>query len=225
MSCRSKIARLPRTLRDELNRRLDDGEEGGTLLVWLNASPAVQSLPVREHEGHTITKQNLSEWRKSGFLQWQAQQDILNHVQEMSADARELSDAADGLLTDHLAALLTARYARLMSGWDGEVTDDFRRKLRAMRTMSQDIVELRRGDHSAARLQIEQDRLKEAQDWSEAELVEAFERWARNPKVREWVCGSRTDPEERARKIRAIFGVQDPCPEPANDEPVKDSPS
>ena len=35
-----KIARLPRPLRNELNRRLADNEDGGVLLNWLNAAPA-----------------------------------------------------------------------------------------------------------------------------------------------------------------------------------------
>jgi hypothetical protein len=31
-----KIARLPRAMRDGLNRRLRDGEEGKKLVAWLN---------------------------------------------------------------------------------------------------------------------------------------------------------------------------------------------
>jgi len=36
-----KIARLPRGIREELNRRLADGEVGRSLLEWLNALPEV----------------------------------------------------------------------------------------------------------------------------------------------------------------------------------------
>jgi hypothetical protein len=39
-----KIARLPLALREELNRRLREGEGGRTLLAWLNASPAVRAV-------------------------------------------------------------------------------------------------------------------------------------------------------------------------------------
>ena len=48
-------------------------------------------------------------------------------------------------------ALLAARYAAALADWNGEVTEEFRRKLRALRGLCQDIVELRRGDHSGAR--------------------------------------------------------------------------
>jgi esterase/lipase superfamily enzyme len=94
-----------------------------------------------------------------------------------------------------------------MSGWDGEVIDEFRQKLRALRKMSQDIVELRRGDHSAVRLKIEQAKVDELTEWSEAELLEHFERWAGNPEVRDWVGAPSMDPAERERRLRIIFGL------------------
>ena len=103
--------------------------------------------------------------------------------------------------------MLTARYARLLAGWNGEVDEEFRRKLRALRALSQDIVELRRGDHSAARLKIEQARLDREEDWAEEELIEHFRRWAENPKVREWICGCRLTAEEKMRWMREIFGL------------------
>ena len=37
-----KIARLPRGVRQELNRRLHEGEQGKRLVAWLNALPEVQ---------------------------------------------------------------------------------------------------------------------------------------------------------------------------------------
>jgi hypothetical protein len=42
MSRNGKIAHLPGNVRDELNQRLENGEEGATLLPWLNALPEVQ---------------------------------------------------------------------------------------------------------------------------------------------------------------------------------------
>ncbi len=39
MKRNGKIARLPRAIRDELNRRMDDGQTGQELLPWLNGLP------------------------------------------------------------------------------------------------------------------------------------------------------------------------------------------
>src|SRR5712692_3098289 len=39
MTHKGKIARLPLAIREQLNRRLQDGEIGKELVVWLNAAP------------------------------------------------------------------------------------------------------------------------------------------------------------------------------------------
>jgi hypothetical protein len=49
MSTRNgKIARLPKPLRDQLARRIEDGEQGKDLVEWLNALPAVQDVPRKQ---------------------------------------------------------------------------------------------------------------------------------------------------------------------------------
>jgi hypothetical protein len=40
-----KIARLPLDTREELNRRLANGEVGGSLLWWLNGLPVARERP------------------------------------------------------------------------------------------------------------------------------------------------------------------------------------
>jgi hypothetical protein len=207
-----KIARLPREIRDELNRRLADGEQGGTVLAWLNTLPEVQAVLAREFGGVPVSKQNLSEWRAGGFVEWQSRQDMLEQTRELAADAREISAATDGKLTDHLATVLAARYAAALSGWDGEVDEPFRRKLRVLRGLCQDIVELRRGDHSGARLEMEQDRLEREKEKTEEEVVEHFRRWLQNPAVRDLVCATWISPEERERRMREIFGLPPESP-------------
>ncbi|MGA2247528.1 MAG: hypothetical protein ABSH48_21290 [Verrucomicrobiota bacterium] len=158
-----KIARLPREIRDELNRRLSENEDGGSLLRWLNDLPAVRAMLAKEFGGSAVGKQNLCGWRAGGFAEWQARRDMLEQRCDCAANAKELNAAADGKLTDHLATALAARYAAALSGWDGEADEAFRRKLRVLSGLCRDIVELRRGDLSGARLQMQQDRLAREQ--------------------------------------------------------------
>ncbi len=214
MARNGKIARLPRDLREELNRRLQDGEPGGPLLDWLNALPPVTQALAKEFDGAAISKQNLSEWRAGGFAEWQARQEALIQTRELSADVTELAAATDERLTDHLATVLAARYAAALTGWNGEVTEPFRRQLRALRGLTQDIVELRRGDHSGARLNLERERMEREREKTEAEVVAQFERWAKHPAVRDWIGEDWLSPEERRRRIREIFGLP-PEPEAA----------
>jgi hypothetical protein len=207
MTRNGKIARLPREVREQLNSRLANGEFGSKLVEWLNGMPEVKKTLAECFGGREISEQNLSEWKQGGFREWETRQETLAQARELAADAKELSDAAEGSLADHLAMALAARYAGLLVGWDGEASDAFRRKLRALRSVSQDVVEMRRGDHSAARLKLEQEQLKEKQEWSEEELVSHFSRWAENSKVRERICGKCLSPEEKERRFREIFGL------------------
>jgi hypothetical protein len=207
MTRTGKIARLPRETREQLNRRLQDGQPGTQLVVWLNALPETQAVLARDFAGRAVSEQNLSEWKQGGYRDWLARQDVLAQVRELTADAGELARATDGALADHLATVLAARYAAALADWQGEPTAESRRQLRALRSLCQDIVELRRGDHSAARLKIEQERLARDRQQTEDEVVEHFKRWARNPKVRDWICCDSLSPEERERRLREIFGL------------------
>ena len=215
MTRNGKIARLSRLIRDELNRRLQDGEPGVRLVAWLNGLPDTQRVLATDFGGRPINEQNLCEWKAGGYRDWLARQETLSQARELAADAKELTAATDGKLTDHLATVLAARYAAALAGWDGEVTDEFRRKLRALRGLCQDIVELRRGDHSGARLNMEQERLEREREKTEEEVVEHFKRWAKNPEVRDWILKDWISPEERERRIREIFGLPPKPPEEA----------
>src|SRR5277367_6782854 len=106
MTRNGKIARLPREIREELNRRLQNGEQGIPLLAWLNARPEVSALLARDFDGSAVSKQNLCEWRAGGFAEWQARQETLAQARELAADAHEITTATDGKLTDHLATVL-----------------------------------------------------------------------------------------------------------------------
>src|ERR1044071_2309812 len=82
----SKISKVPRHLRDEFNRRLDDGEENKTLLDWLNGQPEVQAMLKQDFDGLPISKQNLNKWKKSGFRNWQLRQAALDFTNDALPD-------------------------------------------------------------------------------------------------------------------------------------------
>ena len=153
---KGKIARLPRPMRNELNRRLADNEDGGVLLNWLNAAPEVKDLLARDFAGEPISKQNLYEWRQGGFAEWQARQDLLEHIHDFAADAEELDDATNGRLLDGMATAVAVRYATTIANWDGTDNEAIRGQLRILRSFSQDIIALRRSHQGAVRLKIDQ---------------------------------------------------------------------
>jgi hypothetical protein len=220
MTRNGKIARLSRTIRDSLNRRLQDGEPGIRLVAWINGLPDTQRVLATDFGGRKISEQNLSEWKAGGYRDWLARQETLSQARELAADANELTAATDGRLTDHLATVLAARYAVALAGWSGEVTDEFRRKLSLLHGLCQDIVELRRGDHSGARLNLEQEQLEQKREKTEEEVLERFKRWAKKPDIQDWILKDWISPEERERRIREIFGLPPKPPdEEATDKP------
>ncbi len=166
-----KIARLPREVREELNRRMAAAEPGGSLLRWLNGLPAMQDVLGREFGGKPVSKQNLCKWRAGGFAQWQARRDLLEQQREMAASVSQLpqpADATDGKWTDHLANLLAVRYTTAMMRWSGEKPF---RDLRTLRALCQDVVQLRRGDHNVVRMKMEQERREYEHEKIEQEPV------------------------------------------------------
>ena len=100
-----------------------------------------------------------------------------------------------------------------MAGWNGEVTEELRRKLRALRGLCQDIVELRRGDHSGARLKMEQESLEREREKSEEEVIAHFQRWIKNSAVRDLIRSVELSDDQKQAKMHEIFGLS-PQPPP-----------
>jgi hypothetical protein len=205
MTRTGKIARLPREIREQLNRRLDDGETGKTLVGWLNSLPEVQAVLKTEFDERPISKQNLSEWKTGGYRDWVLQQETIELVRHMDADSDELSQASKIRLTDLLAQRLAARYvlvARKLNqpNGDGELDP------KLLRELCGDIVALRKGDHSAERLQLERERLEFDRQQLQPRLEKMFMEWAQQPENKARICG-RLSYEEKRRRIAEIFGI------------------
>ena len=67
MTRTGKIARLPRDIRNQLNRRLQDGEPGIRLVEWLNGLPDTQRVLASDFSGREISEQNLTEWKQNDY--------------------------------------------------------------------------------------------------------------------------------------------------------------
>jgi hypothetical protein len=197
MARNGKIARLPREIREQLNHRLADNEPGGRLLAWLNGLPAVQQLLARDFDGVPLSKQNLSEWRAGGFMRWEAQREMMEQARDLAVDASDLSAVTDGKMSDHLATVIAVQYAALLSGWNGEVTDELRQRLRALHGLCRDVVALRRGDQQGARFKLEQVRAEREREKTKEEMVAHFQEWLSKPAVKEVVAETEDEPEPR----------------------------
>lgn len=104
-----KIARLPVEIRDEVNRRLLDGEPASKILPWLNGLEAVLRVLDEHFNEEPVTPQNLSEWRAGGYADWLRRRERLANLKDLSAYAAKLGEAAGGNATDGSAAILGGR--------------------------------------------------------------------------------------------------------------------
>ena len=162
-----KIARLPRELRDELNRRLDNGEDGPALLTWLNGRPGTLKVMQDYFGGALLTKQNLSEWRQGGFIDWQRQQEALALADRLLEDAVDVEKLArDGPLTDRMAELLAVSLGHLLR--DATQLPAGPEKTRALLGAAEQLIRLRQTDRDRERAG------REARDWhrQQQELAE-----------------------------------------------------
>jgi hypothetical protein len=170
MSHVGKIARLQQYLREQLNRRIEDGEPGRNLLEWLNSSGAVQDTLAAHFGGRPITEHNLSEWKQGGFKDWQHHQETRALARGFLAEAEELEEEiGDTPLTDRLTETVALALARLLRETvNGEKGPEQRM---AILEIAREFARLRRQDHQMERLVREQEIWEEKQaEKREAEI-------------------------------------------------------
>ena len=102
-----KIGRLPKCTRDDLGRRIEDGESGKELVKWLNGLSGVQRVLKEQFGGRAVTEQNLSEWKQGGHPEWLRQEETRSLVSRLTEQSDDLDEAADGQeISDRYASVL-----------------------------------------------------------------------------------------------------------------------
>jgi hypothetical protein len=123
MARKGKIAGLPREIREELNERLADGQQGPAILPWLNGLPAVRDrLAARSRadsgEVAEITDGNLSEWRAGGYQEWCQDAKVRN----MAHFVTRLADASGQPPESLLRKVWTGKMLEIVEAMETEET-------------------------------------------------------------------------------------------------------
>ena len=169
MTRNGKIARLPRHIRDELNRRLDNAEQGIRLVEWLNSLPEVKQMLETNFDGRPINEVNLTEWKNGGFLEWQGQQETAALLEDLKNSPDQVAKLSPGELTEPLATAVVAHYAAALSRSHVDSSEDLRRRLRALSKSLRDVVRLRRCELARQQTQFAQQHLELERQWLELE--------------------------------------------------------
>jgi hypothetical protein len=181
MTRRGKIARLPQPIREQINQRLQNGEEGKQIAEWLNTLPEVTSLMAAEFDAQPINENNLSNWKLGGYRDWEAQQVALESTLLFHSEAAQLSQAGGPQMADQLALCLTARLGAALRHTCADA-DDPARALEELHRLRRDLVALRQGDHNEQWVKIQREKLE--LDMKKFEHQAAIQKDKMQPQVR-----------------------------------------
>src|SRR5882724_1373591 len=161
-----KIAQLPKTIREELNRRLEDGQQGPELLPWLNELPVTKNLLNKQFGGKPISKFNLSDWRHGGYHDWlrlQAREERIQRVAEQGDALQHREGKVD--LYECFSRMVIADLAL-----DLELLSDLpdkNERWKRLRELSQELTRLQNGYNRSRRTEL------------------AWEKWNRNNRLQD----------------------------------------
>jgi hypothetical protein len=202
MSRNGKIARLPGPIREQINLRLQNDENGRDIIAWLNSNDEVKAVLANEFAGHEINDENLSQWKHGGYHDWEAHQFALAETQRIMAEGMELDRVGDKALADKLAAWLLGRYALATRRLIENENDPAAWKL--LREVCHDLVALRRGDHFAEWLRIDREKLELHRQRQEREEKAAKS----EAEAESRPAAPALSEDEKERRWRQIFGMQ-----------------
>lgn len=100
----------------------------------------------------------------------------------MAAEAEDLKGALGGPISDVVAGWLVPHYA--LAARERLSAAEGAGRLEILRAFVQDLALLRRGDHSAARLQLEREQLDLLRASRQSQKEKEFREWIRRPEIR-----------------------------------------
>lgn len=207
MSRKGKIARLPRTIRNELNERLADGEAAAPVLEWLNALPKTQAVLKKQFHGKPVTEANLSDWRKGGYAEWSLSGDALDDAALMAESGEDFPAA--GPLAEQLSTILCTRYNRILAHWDEVPIEQTQQHIRAYGGLCRQVVAVRRAERDLVHARLAQDKAEKEDGIARRMLLAEFERWIQHPDTRQRMLDlEANDKADFRAKIEAFLGYK-----------------
>lgn len=216
MARQGKIARLPHRLRDQVNRRLLDGETSRTILQWLNAEDDAVAVWESLFEGAPANPQNLSEWRNGGYKEWLQRRQRSENLKTLSSYAVDLAKAG-GNISDGAAAIAAGQ---LLEALETSATDedaDLSKLVTAVTSLQKnDIAKakfLENKNITRAKLKLErrkqasrEESLQLSKDKFETQTIEAFMKWAKSTEAQNILNNGESKHIQMGLLRKMIFG-------------------
>lgn len=218
-----KIARLPHALREEINRRLLDGETSPVLLAWLNAEPDAVRIWEAHFEGVPASAENLSQWRLGGYKDWISRRERSEHLKTLSGFATDLAksggniaDGAASIIAGHILEALEESANLAVTGG----TDDAEKDPHAgLAKMAAAVASLQTAGIARQRLELDKRKvgqkeraMKLDREKFETQTVAKFLEWARTPEAAAILDSGKSKEVVMADLRQLLFGSVTPNP-------------
>jgi len=154
-SRQGKIARLPHEIREEVNRRLLNGQSGQVIMAWLNAHPAVQAVLKDQFDGKPVNDQNLTHWREGGYAAWLARREQIDQTRQFASFAMDLAKSGGGDISAGAAAIAAGKVMELLEECSKDAPP-----LEQLKALVEAVATLRSGDLAEKKCALDLAKLK-----------------------------------------------------------------
>lgn len=207
MARQGKIARLPHRLREQVNRRLLDGETSRTLLQWLNAQDDAVEVWEALFEGAPANPQNLSEWRTGGYREWLQRRQKSENLKTLASYASDLAKAG-GSISDGAAAIAAGHVLEALENAATDEDVDLSKMVSA-------VTALQNADLAKRNLKLNQRKesnrekiIELSKDKFEKQTVETFMKWAKTKEAQAILNNGKSKHVQMGMLREMIFGVR-----------------
>lgn len=161
-----KVARLPAEIRQQINKRLYEGDSGPDVLSWLNP------------KGYNITEQNLSEWRQGGYQDWLKSQEQMDNIRDRAELSLRMAQAAGGSLGSSIITRLASKIDENLEGLSSDEFETIKPVLDTMLMAEKLQLERRKADQKDSEIDITRQKFQR-------ETVQLFLKWYKDQKARD----------------------------------------
>lgn len=179
---RSKISRLPWKIRNTICEMLSDGRRGADVCAYANATKEWRALRKADPALIDITEQNVSQWRTSGYKEWQAERARHERLRTATETAHHIAEATGGNPASVGSRILSGRLTEFLETVDLD-TD-------GVMSLAKILNDLRKGENDSQRLALDRQKAElqaEALELERAKFrrttCELFLKWYRDQKA------------------------------------------
>lgn len=194
---RGKIARLPQAIREEVNQRLHDGQNGGEICAWLNGLASVKAMLADKFKCEEISEANLSNWRLGGFQDWLDDNSRADEIRANAEMAMRIAQASGGGISEGAAAILAGK---IISGIEVLSAEDLPGTVLA-------VARLRKMELESRRVHLGERRENREDFKAQVAACELFLEWSKDQEAARIVADKGMDQESKVAALRLrMFG-------------------